>query len=143
MTKQEYLSKPYSNEDQFTANSFMYINNNFPALRGYFFHIPNESQYDQHRKKGVFGGGDLHRIKLAAMGVMPGVPDFCFLLPTLWFMELKMPDNVLSERQLLVHARLKWLKIRVFTAWNPSEVCSILEKVMQGYPGNGGVFVQQ
>jgi hypothetical protein len=71
------------------------------------------------------------RMQLAAMGVLAGVPDFCFLLPNLWFLELKMPNNQLSLKQKSLHDL--WLSegIAVETAWSAKEVCVLLDKYLK------------
>jgi len=119
MTADQYLSTTYANEDQFTAATFRYINANYPAVRHLFFHIPNEQSTS-----------DLMRMKMAGMGVLPGVPDFLFLRPVPWGLELKMPNGVLSTRQKALHAL--WIQngIAVHTAWNAQQVLEVLEKML-------------
>ena len=87
MTTEKFLSTPWQNEDDGTAKTNQWINHNYEFLRGMYYHIPNESQKDQHRtnnKKGFIGrgaglnSGDQHRLRNAAMGVLPGVMDFRF-----------------------------------------------------------------
>jgi hypothetical protein len=91
MRKDQYL-KTYTNEASFTIATNRYINANYPHLRKFYFHIPNESATNA-----------IIRIKLFNMGVLPGVPDFIFLKPQMWFMELKMPKGILSFKQKLLH----------------------------------------
>lgn len=130
MTRDEFLNKKYANEDQFTADSFRYINNNYPELRNFFFHIPNESQFNQHHVKGKFNAGDRHRILMASMGVMPGIPDFLFLKhwDTIeydtfrWWMELKLPSGSLSGPQKKIHSLWEDWGEMIFVCKNPAQV---------------------
>ena len=117
MTKQEFLLKPYANEDQLTAQVYMYINNNYPAIRGTFYHIANES-----------ATSDAMRLKLSSMGVLAGVPDFCFNLPVLWYLELKMPNGCLSPAQKKLHERWAAAGIPVETAYNKQQIINAIEK---------------
>ena len=117
MTKEKFLSRTPKNENQFTADTFMYINNNYPKLRGMFFHVPNES-----------ATSDLMRVKLASMGVLPGVPDFCFLLPYEWWMELKIPGGSLSPAQNKLHERWKSYGKIVTIAWTAIDVISLCDQ---------------
>lgn len=119
MTTTDYLSKPYANENQFTANTFRWINANYPAIRHFFFHIPNEQ-----------ATSDLMRMKMAGMGVLPGVPDFCFMLPSVWYLELKMPAGKLSPKQTQLHNLWRNAGISVHTAWSPKEVVEICQKIL-------------
>lgn len=120
MTKQLFLIKPYFNEDQFTANVHMFINNNYPELRGFYFHIPNESATNV-----------IIRMKLVAMGLLKGAPDFLFLKPYTWAMELKMPNGTLSPAQKKLHERWQVAGIPVETAYTPQQVIAALEKHIQ------------
>lgn len=115
MTKEQFLTTPYSNEDQFTAATHRYINANYPELRHFYFHVPNES-----------ATSDAMRLKLAAMGVLPAVPDFVFIKPKLAFLELKMPNGTLSPKQKALHKL--WLEngFFVYTAYSPLEVINFL-----------------
>jgi hypothetical protein len=117
MTKSTYTDKIFTNEDVFTAATHRYINANYPALRHFYYHIPNESATN-----------DLMRIKMAAMGVLPGVPDFCFLKPAPgWYLELKVFRGRLSDKQGNLHQLWEKNGIKVHTAYNAKEVCLILE----------------
>lgn len=136
LTKSSYLIQTFTSEDRFTAVTNMYVSHNYQELRGFYFHIPNESQKGQHRVKGVFGAGDRERIEQAAKGVLPGVPDFCFMLPYVWYLELKVLDNGLSPAQKTLHPRWKDRGIVIHVAWTPSQVCKALEGMvgMPTYP---------
>ena len=117
MTKEQFLNKSYSNEDVFTAAVHTYINHNYPELRGFYFHVANESATNK-----------LIRIKLHSMGLLSGVPDFCFIYPKLWFLELKMPNGKLSDKQKKLHELWKSKGIIVETAYTPDEFIFLLNK---------------
>ena len=119
MTLTDYLTHPYTNEDQFTAFTYRYINEAYPCLRHMFFHIANESATNA-----------IIRIKLAGMGVLPGVPDFCFLLPYRWFLELKMPHGTLSPKQVALHQLWTSHGIPVHVAYTPAQVIIVLDNVL-------------
>lgn len=123
MTKAEYLSRPTPNEDVFTADTHRMINNNYPQLRGFYLHIPNESATSKEM-----------RLKLSAMGLLPGAPDFLFLKPYTWFMELKMPTGSLSPAQKKLHPLWKDAGLIVETAWSKQEVLQIIEKHLAPCP---------
>lgn len=129
LTRSIYTRQVFNSEDHFTAVTNMYISHNYHALRGYYYHIPNESQKGQHHKRGVYNSGDKHRIEQAAKGVLPGVPDFCFMLPYVWYMELKMKSGVLSESQRTLFPKWQDRGIVIHVAWSAIDVCSIMEGV--------------
>lgn len=112
MTQSQYISLQFSNESQFQAATFVYINNNYPDLRGHFFHVPNENQH-----------------KLVSLGVLSGVPDFIFLKPTTWAMELKHGKGRLSEAQIKIHAKWTENNIRTFVVYNQSQVIQALNEM--------------
>lgn len=111
MTKEQFLAAKFTNEDQFTSVTNRFINANYPHLRHFYFHVANESATNA-----------LHRIKLANMGVLPGVPDFVFVWPKLLFLELKMPNGTLSPKQKALHQLWKSVGLEVVTAYSASEV---------------------
>lgn len=117
MTKQEFLSISAPNEDVFTAQTHRYINNNYPALRGFYMHIANESATNVQIRQ-----------KLIAMGLLAGAPDFLFLKPYTWFLELKMPYGVISPKQKALHEKWKSEGIVVEVAYNKTDVIEIIEK---------------
>lgn len=118
MTEQQFLAGIYKNEDQFTAATHRYINANYPHLRHFYFHIPNESATN-----------DAMRIKLSAMGVLAGVMDFRFELPLPgWYLELKMPNGTLSPKQKALHQLWANAGIIIETAYSAQEVLEILKK---------------
>lgn len=120
LTKRGYLTKPYKNEDQFAAYTFQYINNNYEELRNFFFRVPNESSTSK-----------LMRLKLFAMGVVAGIPDYIFM-PTIvynevWGLELKIPGNTTSKNQDKIIALWNTNNIIVDVCWKSIEVCNSLE----------------
>lgn len=130
LTRHNYTRQTFTSEDHFTAVTNMYISHNYAGLRGFYFHIPNESQANQHRRKGSgMTAGDMERIKQASKGVLPGVPDFCFMLPYVWYMELKMKEGRLSESQKSLHKRWLDKSIVIHVAWCAIDVCAIMEGV--------------
>lgn len=116
MTKSEYIAYIPANEDQFQAATYKYINNNYPQLRGYFFHVPNES-----------ASSDLMRIKLASMGVIPGIPDIVCVNP-IFAIELKMPNGTQSPKQKRIEQLWSAKGIPFAVCWNANDVCFFLEQ---------------
>jgi hypothetical protein len=119
LTRAKFAEMQFTAEDRFTSYTNMYVSQNYEVLRGMYFHIPNES-----------ATSDMMRIKLFSMGVMPGVPDFCFLLPKLWFLELKIPGGVVSKAQDKLHKRWKLEGFIVRMAYTPVEVIKNLEEIV-------------
>lgn len=113
MTKQEYITKVFNNEDQFQAATFQYIHNNYPMLRGFLFHVPNGGSRDI--REGA---------KLKAMGVIPGIPDLLCIRP-LFALELKMPNGRVSPEQRKIHEL--WGIVHV--CWNAEDVCMVIESL--------------
>lgn len=112
MTKQTYLSKIFINEAQFHAATFTYINNNYKELRQFFFHVPNENHH-----------------RLLPLGILPGIPDFIFLKPVLWAIELKHGKGKLSESQKQLHKIWQGDGIKVFVCYNAQEVVDALDEI--------------
>lgn len=113
MTKEQYISKIYMNEDQFQAATYMYINNNYPMFRKLVFHVPNQGA--KNPKEGA---------KLKAMGVIAGVPDLILLKP-LCGIELKMPTGRIDPNQKEIHAHWGNNDIPVYVCWNPEDVVDL------------------
>lgn len=118
MTKEQYISKIYMNEDQFQAATYLYINNNYPMLRRLLFHVPNQGA--KNAKEGA---------KLKAMGVIAGVPDLICLRP-LCGIELKMPTGRIDSNQKSIHEHWGNNGIPVYVCWNASEVVELLDKLL-------------
>lgn len=118
MTTEQYLTTSYKNEDQFTAATNRYISANYPWLRHFYFHVPNES-----------ASSDVMRIKLSAMGVLPGVPDFLFIKPFFFAIELKMPKGVLSAKQQKLIELWRQSGVPVAVCRSADEVVEFLEAV--------------
>jgi hypothetical protein len=112
MTTSKYNSLQFVNESQFQAATFQYINNNYKELRGFFFHPPNENQH-----------------RLISMGILPGIPDFVFIKPKMWAMELKHGKGRLSEAQIKLHAKWAENNIRTFVVYNQSQVIQALNEM--------------
>lgn len=116
MTNKEFLSRIWSNEDQMTADTYRWVNHNYPSLRKLFFHIPNGGARDAREGQ-----------KFKSMGLLPGAPDFICLMP-LFALELKMPNGRLSLDQKIVHQVWGKNNIPVHTAWNAQDVITIISK---------------
>ncbi len=99
MTKDQYLSKIYANEDQFQVATFAFINHNYPKTRKLCFHVANES-----------ATSDRMRMALAAKGLVAGIPDIVCVHP-LFGMELKTLKGIQSEKQKAVEE--KWINAGV------------------------------
>lgn len=117
MTKHEYLSATFKSEDEFTIATHRFINANYPELRHFYFHVANESATSLAM-----------RVKLSNMGVLAGVPDFVFILPKTWFMELKMPNGAISPKQKKLHELWRSKGIIIEIARSSKEVVDILER---------------
>ena len=117
MTKEQYLSTQYISEKQFTAATFRYINASYPQLRHLFFHVPNEQ-----------ATSDRMRMEMTTMGVLPGVPDFVFVWPVTWGLELKHGNGLPSAKQASLHRLWQDKGISVVTCWTPEQVLWALEK---------------
>ena len=84
------------------------------------FHIPNGGPQT-----------DFQRMRLALMGVLPGMPD----LGLVWrgkpiFIELKAPKGVVSDTQYEVHTALILAGAVVFVARSVDEVAAFLDQIM-------------
>ena len=117
MTKEQYTTTTYQSEAQFTAATFRYINAAYPSIRHLFFHVPNEQ-----------ATSDLMRMQQRGMGVLPGVPDFLFIYPKTWGLELKHGNGRLSPKQETLHLLWKERGIPVEVAWTAEEVYLLLNK---------------
>jgi hypothetical protein len=140
MTRSEFESKKYDDEDLFAADFNMYVSHNYPSIRGYYYHVPNESQSGQHRKRGRFNEGDRHRLRNAAIGVMPGVLDYCFMIRNdgsrmvyhvgQWYLELKVGSNTLSPNQNDFIKRCAAYGIETFTAWTSIQAAHYVNQML-------------
>ncbi len=114
MTKEQYLTSVYHNEDQFQAATFQYINAAYPRLRKLVFHVPNESATN-----------DVIRIQLKSKGVVPGIPDIVCVCP-LFGLELKMPKGTQSDAQKLIERVWSENGITYALCRSAEEVCQFL-----------------
>jgi hypothetical protein len=117
MTKEQFLTIDYKNEDQFQAFVYTFINHNYPILRKFIFHVPNGGH--RNAREGM---------KLKSMGVLPGCPDLICIKP-LFALELKMPKGVQSPAQKQIQDL--WGDI-YHIAYSPKEVIDILDLVLSG-----------
>jgi len=117
-------------ENQLTAAVHRYVNQNYPALRRMYFHIPNEAPTS-----------DRHRMQLFAMGVLAGVPDFLFLLhavngvlrPQIWFLELKTVNGVQSEKQAAISDLWASRGIKCQIAYGFEDAKKIIDENLKTY----------
>jgi hypothetical protein len=114
MTKEQYISKVYHNEDQFQAATFQYINAAYPRLRKLVFHVPNESATN-----------DVIRMQLKSKGVVPGIPDIVCVCP-IFGLELKMPKGTQSDAQKLIERVWSENGITYALCRSAEEVCQFL-----------------
>ena len=88
-----------SSEDRIQSDSFLWFHNNYPALRGLLFHVPNGGSRDAREGN-----------KFKAMGVTPGVPDLLLIKPggngQMAGIEFKTETGALSPIQRILHG--KW-----------------------------------
>ncbi len=77
-------------EDNLQATIFQYHWNTFPMERGRLFHI------NQKARNAIEGN------RMKAMGVVPGVSDFCYLVPggKVFWLELKTETGRQSDEQI-------------------------------------------
>lgn len=70
----------------------------FLSIRGiFYFSIPNEHYNISHAQRST----------LKKMGLVPGMPDLAILANgTIYFMELKVEDGILSKHQKIIIPRL-------------------------------------
>lgn len=123
-TKTIFLSEVYKSEDQFCASVNMYVSHNYEMLRGMYFHIANERQDVKEA------------IKARSMGVLPGVPDFRFedlamnypVFIKGWYLELKLPNGILSKAQLKLHKQWRENGIIIEVSFTQYQVCFQLGK---------------
>lgn len=120
MTKEKFINTSYASEDAFTIDTHRYINANFPHLRHLYFHVANESATNK-----------MTRIKLFNMGVLAGVPDFIFVFPYLWAMELKLPNGTISPKQRALHKLWRDKGITVEVCRTAAEVVKTIDNLCQ------------
>lgn len=92
-------------EEQLQAQCYQWFHNQYPALRGLLFHIPNGG--NRSMREGA---------KFKAMGVVAGIPDMILCVPAMdnisvayiygLFIELKAMKGKTSEAQIKAHKRL-------------------------------------
>lgn len=126
ITTSSYINQVFKTEDHFTAVTNTWINHNYEKLRRYYYHIPNESESTRHHIKGVFTASDKWRIDQQSKGVLRGVPDFCFVWPYHWYLELKLPGGKLSPAQVSLHTHWKDKHIVIHTAYDARQVVDIM-----------------
>lgn len=94
-------------EEQLQAQCYQWFHNQFPALRGLLFHIPNGGNRSM-REGATF----------KAIGVVAGIPDLMLCVPVstysnssagpihALFIEMKAEKGKLSDAQIKAHSRL-------------------------------------
>lgn len=108
-------------EGRIQAECFKWFNNNFPALRGLLYHVPNGGL--KNRKESG---------QLLAMGVVAGVPDleFHFHRRT-FFLECKTPTGTVSPDQKKIHSVLDDHGFHVFVFRSLNEFQTIIWAIIQ------------
>lgn len=105
------------------SECFKWAWNNFPETRKMLFHIPNGGQRSLREAS-----------KFKAMGVIPGVPDMCFItFGQVYFFEFKSGKGQLSKEQLEWHHKAKCQNIEVFIINNFDVFKNIFEKLCKKY----------
>lgn len=118
MTKQQFLTTIYANEDQFQVAAYRFINANYPELRKLIFHVPNGGNRNQREA-----------MKLKSMGTLAGCPDLVCISPV-FGLELKMPNGVQSEKQKEIQAIWCANNVPYVIAYNAEQVINHLKKLL-------------
>lgn len=126
ITTSAFIAMTFKSEDHFTSVTNMYISHNYEVLRRLYYHIPNESEDGSHHVRGTFTKHDAYRIKQYSKGVLPGVPDFCFMHPYHWYMELKLPNGKLSPAQQSLFAFWKDKRIIIHVCYDSKQVVDVM-----------------
>jgi len=118
---QEVVKESIQSEGRIQSDCFQWFHNNFPALRGLMYHVPN--------------GGKRNPIEAAnfkAMGVVAGVPDleFHFWRRT-FFLECKTPQGIVSKEQKKIHQILDSHGFRVFVFRSLDEFQKIIWAILE------------
>lgn len=122
MTRDELLGRVWANEDQMTADCFLYTHENHIETRGLIFHVPNGG------KRNV-----VEAMKFKSMGLVPGEPDFVSMYNVPCGIELKMErerntkNGGLSPDQIRVHVLWRKAGREVYVVYNAEEYLFILE----------------
>lgn len=122
MTRAELLSKTWANEDQTTADLFLYTHENYIETRGLIFHVPNGGKRNLQEA-----------MKFKAMGLVPGEPDFVNMYNVPCGIEIKMEkerrtkNGGLSPDQINIHAKWRKAGREVYVVYNAEEYLWVLE----------------
>jgi acylphosphatase len=112
---------PEQTEGRIQADCFQWFHNDFPALRGLMYHVPNG---------GLKGGKEAGQLK--AMGVVAGVPDLEFhFWKRTFFLECKTPKGVVSKDQKRIHSILDEHGFRVFVFRSLKEFQEIVFAIIE------------
>ena len=110
-----------TSEDSLQAKIHIYTWNNYPALRGCFWHIANE------RKVTPVEGA-----RLKAKGVVAGVPDYVLnYAGKTYYFELKTAKGTLSYSQKKVHAAKKQQGLEVFILRSFEEYLETIKNIVK------------
>lgn len=128
MTVEKFLTTELRDETHFASLLNLYVSHNHPPIRGFYAHIPNETNTSDESV--IF--------RMFAMGVLKGFPDFIFLFQkdhpvhpyalvyNPFFLELKMPKGKLTKSQKALHP--KWIAagVPLFVAYNQQQCVDLL-----------------
>jgi hypothetical protein len=108
-------------EGRIQSECFIWFNNEFPALRGLMYHVPNG---------GLMTGAKGNQLK--AMGVVAGVPDLEFhFWKRTFFLECKTPTGTVSKDQIKIHNILDEHGFRVFVFRSKKEFQDIIYAIIE------------
>lgn len=108
-------------EGRIQADCFQWFNNEFPALRGLMYHVPNGEKRDR-----------VTAMKLKAMGVVAGIPDLEFhFWKRTFFLECKTPTGSVSKDQKKIHSILEEHGFRVFVFRSLEEFQTIVWAIIE------------
>jgi hypothetical protein len=107
-------------EDKLQSLCYQWAHNEFAAIRGLFFSVPNG------------GTRNLREAQLLkATGLVAGIPDMILLFPKVVGFEFKSVNGVLSERQKYIHERWRIAGIEVHIVKDFEEFKKIFGSIMK------------
>jgi hypothetical protein len=122
--------KQKQSEGKIQSQCFLWLWNNYPLTRGLLYHIPN--------------GGlrtPLEASRFKAMGVVPGIPDFCLAIHSIaypeshysaLYIEMKTDKGRESTEQLQIHKTLREAGNRVETVRSFEEFQTLILEYLKG-----------
>jgi hypothetical protein len=112
--------QPGMSEIQIQTKAYQYLHNNYPAIRGLFFHVPN-------------GGGRnvIEGMQLKASGVVPGIPDLLLIWEgKVYFIEVKKLGGVVSDVQYKMHKLWQANGVIGIVAYTSTEIVDFVLSVI-------------